>query len=103
MAGTVCVLALRGEATALALAEAEALGFQTDERHGRLALGGRTDDLSVAAGIDAVLDGGGLLAWTSNDAFVASVVERWEPPEGSSVRLSRALISAAVFTRQEAI
>ncbi|MGB0617810.1 MAG: hypothetical protein ACPGOT_07200 [Candidatus Poseidoniaceae archaeon] len=90
MAGTVCVLALRGEATALALAEAEALGFQTDERHGRLALGCRTDDLSVAAGIDAVLDGGGLLAWTTNDAFVASVVERWEPPEGRvCVRVER--------------
>lgn len=90
MAGATCVLALRGEVTALALAEAEALGFQTDVRHGRLALGHRTDDLGVAAGIYAVLDGGGVHAWTSNEAFVASVVERWEPPKGRvCVRVER--------------
>ena len=85
-----CVLALRGEATALALAEAEALGFQTDVRQGRLALGRRTNDLSVAAGIGAVLEGGGVHAWTSNEAFVASVVEGWEPPQGRvCVRVER--------------
>ena len=82
MPGAMCVLALRGGATALALAEAEALGFQTDVRHGRLALGRRTNDLSIAAGIGAVLEGGSVHAWTSNEAFVASVVERWAPQQG---------------------
>ena len=90
MPGAMCVLALRGGATALALAEAEALGFQTDVRQGRLALGRRTNDLSIAAGIGAVLEGGSVHAWTSNEAFVASVVERWAPPQGRvCVRVER--------------
>ncbi|MEC7601087.1 MAG: hypothetical protein VYB23_06530, partial [Candidatus Thermoplasmatota archaeon] len=85
-----CVLVLRGESTALALAEAQALGFQTHERHGRLAVGAHAASLGVAAGIDAILDEGGLLPWTSNEALVAHMAEHVRPKHGRvCVRVER--------------
>ena len=67
------VLVLRGESTALALAEAQALGFQTHVRRGRLVLGVQTQALGAAAGTDAILEDGGLVPWTSNEALIADV------------------------------
>ena len=85
-----CVLVLRGESTALALAEAEALGFQTHARYGRLAVGNHGEALDVAAGTDAVLHFGGVLPWSSNEAFISAVGDRLSPKEGRvSVRVER--------------
>ena len=90
MAGTVSVLVLRGGGTALAEAEASALGFHTLERHGRLAVGHRSDALDFAAGIDAVLDGGGVVPWTSNDVVVSAIAADLHPPAGRvCVRVDR--------------
>ena len=84
------VLVLRGESTALALAEAQALGFQTHTRHGRLAVGVQSETLSVAAGTDAVLEDGGLVPWTSNEALIANLSERLRPKQGRvCVRVER--------------
>ena len=85
-----CVLVLRGESTALALAEAEALGFQTHARYGRLAVGTHDKALDLAAGIDAVLQDGGVLPWSSNEAFISAAGDRLSPKEGRvSVRVER--------------
>ena len=84
------VLVLRGESTTLALAEARALGFQTQERHGRLTLGTHAENLGVAAGVDAILDAGGLLPWTSNEALIAHMAEHVQPKHGRvCVRVER--------------
>jgi len=85
-----CVLVLRGESTALALAEAEALGFQTHARYGRLVVGTHDEALNLAAGTDAVLHDGGVLPWSSNEAFISAAGDRLSPKEGRvSVRVER--------------
>ena len=90
MPETPSVLVLRGESTALALAEAQALGFHTHERHGRLAVGAYAETLGAAAGVDAILDAGGLLPWTSNEALIAHMAERVRPRQGRvCVRVER--------------
>ena len=84
------VLVLRGESTALALAEAEALGFQTHERRGRLALGQPAEAIDIAAGTDAVLEAGGLLPWSSNEAIISAVAEHLRRMDGRvCVRVER--------------
>jgi tRNA (guanine10-N2)-dimethyltransferase len=75
------VVVLRGLTTGLAAAEAAALGMRIDERRGRL-LRGDAHDLSAAAGIDAVLDGGGLAAWTGHDDAVTCIMRDLHLPEG---------------------
>lgn len=90
MPEAVSVLVLRGDGTALAMAEAEALGFQTKVRHGRLAIGHRPESLDSAAGIDTVLDEGGVMPWTTNEAVVAAVDIGTKPLEGKvCVRVDR--------------
>lgn len=84
------MLVLRGESTALALAEAEALGFQTHARYGRLVVGTHDEALNLAAGTDAVLHDGGVLPWSSNEAFISAAGDRLSPKEGRvSVRVER--------------
>ncbi|MCH1411452.1 MAG: hypothetical protein L7U48_05165, partial [Candidatus Poseidoniaceae archaeon] len=90
MPEAVSVLVLRGDGTALAMAEAEALGFQTKVRRGRLAIGHRPESLDSAAGIDTLLDEGGVMPWTTNEAVVAAVDIGTKPLEGKvCVRVDR--------------
>jgi len=80
---------LRGLTTGLAAAETAALGMRIEERRGRL-LRGTAPDLTSAAGIDAVLDGGGLAAWTGHDDAVACTMRDLHLPNGPlAVRVER--------------
>lgn len=83
------VVVLRGLTTGLAAAETAALGMRIEERRGRL-LRGTAPDLTSAAGIDAVLDGGGLAAWTGHDDAVACIMRDLHLPNGPlAVRVER--------------
>jgi putative methyltransferase (TIGR01177 family) len=83
------VVVLRGLTTGLAAAEAAALGMRVIERRGRLLLG-EAPPMVHAAGIDAVMDGGGMDGWTGHEEALNQIMSELRFPQGPiAVRVHR--------------